>query len=51
MRGGVVVEEGSEIPSLVKRVVVAETTTMVEEVALSCHPWVRTQAPGGFPVA
>ncbi len=50
--GVVVVEEGSEIPSLVKRVVVAEATTMThEEEASPYHPWVRTQALGGFPVA
>ncbi len=51
VHGRVVVEEGSEIPSLVKRVVVAETTTMThEEEALPCHPWVRTLVPDEFPV-
>ncbi len=50
--GVVVVEEGSEIPSWVKRVVVAETATMMdEEEALPYHPWVRTLVPDVFPVA
>ncbi len=50
--GVVVVEEGSEIPSVVKRVVVVETTTMThEEEALPYHPWVRTLVPDVFPVS